>query len=92
MKSPKNTTLYSRLALITSVTLVVGYFVVYAWYSIPDVNTGDILTKDLVNHILSNVTDLNTRVSNFSFSAGNVGIGATTTTLGSQSSVKLILN
>lgn len=38
MKPFKNTSLYSRLALLTSVTLVVGYFVVYAaWTSIPDV-------------------------------------------------------
>jgi len=32
MKLLKNINLYSRLALATSVTLVVGYFVVYAAY------------------------------------------------------------
>lgn len=76
MKPLKNTTLYSRLALITSVTLVVGYFVVYAaWTTINPVNTWDTLTKSLVNNILGNLTDLDGRVSNFGFSSGNVGIG-----------------
>ncbi|MDP2104298.1 MAG: hypothetical protein Q8K26_05240 [Candidatus Gracilibacteria bacterium] len=74
MKTPKS--LYSRLALTTSVTLVVGYFVVYAaWTSISDVTGGQTLTATLINNILGNLTDLNDRVSNFSFSAGNVGIG-----------------
>lgn len=81
MKPFKNTSLYSRLALITSITLVVGYFVVYAaWTTINPVNTGDTLTKDLINNILSNANDLNDRVSNFGFSAGNVGIGTASPT------------
>gem|GEM_PF-2079143 len=36
MKTPNS--LYSRLALITSITLVVGYFVVYAWTTINPVS------------------------------------------------------
>jgi len=75
MKTPKS--LYSRLALTTSVTLVVGYFVVYAaWTSISDVTCWQTLTATLINNILGNLTDLDTRISNFTFSAGNVGIGA----------------
>ncbi len=74
MKTPN--TLYSRLALATSVTLVVGYFVVYAaWTSISDVTGWQTLTATLINNILGNLTDLNTRVSNFGFSAGKVWIG-----------------
>jgi len=82
MRTPKS--LYSRLALATSVTLVVGYFVVYAWYVIPDVNTGDTLSKDLINHMLSNITELKTSIdskissqwntsgSDINYTAGNV--------------------
>ncbi|MDP2104030.1 MAG: tail fiber domain-containing protein [Candidatus Gracilibacteria bacterium] len=78
MKPFKNTTLYSRLALITSVTLVVGYFVVYAAWSsltVGEVGPGATITTELMTKIKDNFEDLNTRVSNFSFSAGNVGIG-----------------
>jgi len=77
MKSFKSTSLYSRLALITSVTLVVGYFVVYAWttLSLTDVESNDTITSTLMQGIVNNINDLNTRVSNFSFSSGNVGIG-----------------
>ncbi|EKD29654.1 MAG: hypothetical protein ACD_78C00321G0002 [uncultured bacterium (gcode 4)] len=82
MKLLKNTNLYSRLALITSVTLVVGYFVVYAaWTTINPVNTWDMLTTTLINNILGNLTDLNDRVSNFGFSSGNVGIGTASPSL-----------
>lgn len=86
--------LYSRLALITSITLVAGYLVVYAWTNIDASRYAwwATLTSTLMTDIMANMTDLNTRVSNFTFSSGNVGIGATTTTLGNQSSVKLVLN
>jgi len=83
MKSLKNTNLYSRLTLITSVTLVVGYFVVYAaWTALDrtDADSGKPLTATLMQGIVDNVNDLNTRVSNFSFSSGNVGIGTTSPT------------
>ncbi len=75
MKTPKS--LYSRLALITSVTLVVGYFVVYAWTTLDPADAGPTktLTATLMQGIVNNINDLNTRVSNFSFSSGNVGIG-----------------
>jgi len=76
MKTPKS--LYSRLALITSVTLVVGYFVVYAAWSsltVEEVWPGAIITNGLMTKIKDNFDYLNTQVSNFSFSSGNVGIG-----------------
>lgn len=76
MKTPN--TLYSRLVLITSVTLVVGYFVAYAWTTIDPVNNGDTLTSTLINNMIGNLTDLDTRVSNFTFSSGKVGIGTAT--------------
>jgi len=72
MKTPAP--LYSRLALITSVTLVIGYFVVYAWTTLEltDVEPNDTITSTLMQGIVSNINDLNIRVSNFSFSSGNV--------------------
>lgn len=78
MKTPIS--LYSRLALITSVTLVVGYFVVYAWTTLDpvDAGPGKTLTATLMQGIVNNINDLNARVSNFGFSAGNVGIGTVT--------------
>lgn len=75
MNHTKN--LYSRLALITSVTLVVGYFVVYAWTTLDPADAGPTktLTATLMQGIVNNINDLNTRVSNFTFNTGNVGIG-----------------
>lgn len=72
---PKN--LYSRLTLVTAVTLIFGYFVVYAWTTLDPVDAGPTktLTATLMQGIVNNINDLNTRVSNFSFSSGNVGIG-----------------
>jgi len=77
MKLFKNTNLYSRLALITSVTLVVGYFVVYAVYQNIDtveVEPGATVTSGLMTKIKDNFDDLSGKISNFSFSTGNVGI------------------
>jgi len=75
MKLPNN--LYSRLTLLTTTTLVVGYFVVYAWTTLDPVDAGPTktLTATLMQGIVNNINDLNTRVLNFGFSAGNVGIG-----------------
>lgn len=76
MKLPQN--LYSQLTLITSATLVVGYFAVYAAYStlnLGDAASGKPLTSTLMQTVMGNITDLNTRLSNLSFSGGNVGIG-----------------
>ncbi len=61
MKPFKNTSLYSRLALITSVTLVVGYFVVYAAWSslsLSDVDAGDAITATLMQNIVNKINDV----------------------------------
>lgn len=80
MKNPKS--LYSRLALITSVTLVVGYFVVYAaWTSILDseVAPNATITSTLMTKIKNNLEYLSGGLANFTFSSGNVGIGISPT-------------
>ena len=66
MKPLKTTTLYSRLALITSVTLVVGYFVVYAVYQNiepEEVASNAIITSTLMGKIKNNLDTLNTQVT-----------------------------
>ena len=76
MKTPA--TLYSRLALITSVTLVVGYFVVYAaWTGILDseIAPSATITSTLMTKIRNNLEYLSGELANFTFSSGNVGIG-----------------
>ncbi|EKD29312.1 MAG: hypothetical protein ACD_78C00446G0002 [uncultured bacterium (gcode 4)] len=78
MKPFKNTSLYSRLALITSVTLVVGYFVVYAAWSslsLSDVDAGDAITATLMQNIVNKINDVWTRTDGIYSSAGNIGIG-----------------
>jgi len=77
MKTP--TSLYSRLALTTSVTLVVGYFVVYAWtdLSLSDVDAGDTITATLMQSIVNKINDVWTRTDGIYSSAGNIGIGTT---------------
>lgn len=61
MKTPNS--LYSRLALITSVTLVIGYFVVYAWagLNLSDVDAGDTITASLMQGIVNKINDIGTR-------------------------------
>lgn len=76
MKTTKS--LYSRLALITSVTLVVGYFVVYAVYE--NINSEEVasnatITSTLMTKIKNNLEYLSGGLANFTFSSGNVGIG-----------------
>lgn len=85
MKTPN--TLYSRLALITSVTLITGYFIVSAvWIPMNNVGTGDQLTATLWNTFVGNLNDLDTRVKStasvwpaiaggIAYTGGNVGIG-----------------
>lgn len=76
MKPPRN--LYSRLTLITCITLITGYIFVYAWSTLNpnDVGSGKPLTSTLMQGVINNINDLNARVSSFSFSGGSVGIGA----------------
>jgi hypothetical protein len=81
MKLPQN--LYSRLTLITSVTLVVGYFIVYAattyYTDLPTVNSGSGLTatswNDLVKYANKAVKQ-DTEV--LTVTGGKVGIGIPT--------------
>ncbi len=78
MRPLKNTNLYSRLALATSVTLVVGYFVVYAAYQTfqaEEYQSGASLSSTFLGKIVSNLDEINGKISNFGFSGGNIGIG-----------------
>gem|GEM_PF-1126314 len=82
MKTPK-TNLYSRLALATSVTLVVGYFVVYAAYQTfqaEEYQSGAPLSSTFLGKIVSNLDEINGKILNFGFSGGNVGIGTVSPT------------
>ncbi|MDP2104310.1 MAG: hypothetical protein Q8K26_05300 [Candidatus Gracilibacteria bacterium] len=66
MKSFKSTSLYSRLALITSVTLIVGYFVVYAIYqdiTVGEVGPGATITTGLMTKIKDNFDNISSRVT-----------------------------
>jgi len=75
MKTP--TSLYSRLALATSVTLVVGYFVVYAVYeniSAPEIAPSATITSTLMTKIKNSLDDLDARVT--SMSSTSVPVGA----------------
>ncbi|MDD5377213.1 MAG: tail fiber domain-containing protein [Candidatus Gracilibacteria bacterium] len=84
--------LYSRLTLITSVALVLGYLIVSAaWVTMtPTATSGTQFTADIWNNMVGNMNDLNTRVSSLgsslwatgatnsiNYTAGNVGIGTT---------------
>ena len=63
MKTPH--TLYSRLALITSLSLVTGHAFVYAYttLTLSDADSGKPLTSTLMQTIMGNVNELNTRVN-----------------------------
>lgn len=64
MKLSQN--LYPRLTLIVCVTLITGYVLVYAWTTLDpnDAGSGKPLTSTLMQGVINNVNDLNTRVSN----------------------------
>lgn len=82
MKIPNN--LYSRLSLITCISLVTGYILVYAVGYITilpgEYASGQPLTSTLFGKVIDNIADLNLRLSNLTFSGGNVGIGTTSPT------------
>ncbi|MDD5197324.1 MAG: hypothetical protein PHN60_00500 [Candidatus Gracilibacteria bacterium] len=65
MKLFKNISLYSRLSLITSLTLVTGYVLVFAYTNLvlSDADSGKPLTSTLMQTIMSNVNELNTRLT-----------------------------
>lgn len=75
MKLPRN--LYSRLTLITCVTLITGYALVYAWTTLNpvDAGPGKPLTSTLMQAVMNNINELNTRTSNLSSNGANTGIG-----------------
>jgi hypothetical protein len=77
-KSPfaflKTPVLSALTFVLTVVTVSVGYA---AWTAL-DRNaaaTGQTVTSSLMQAVIDDVNDLNSRVSNFSFSGGNVGVG-----------------
>jgi len=84
MKLPKN--LYSRLTLITVATVVTWYAIIYAYTAINSAEYASWapLTSTLMWKIVGNIDELNTKISNFSFSAGNVIIGSSTELTGSK--------
>lgn len=80
MKLPRN--LYSRLTLITCVTLITGYALVYAWTTLNpvDAGPGKPLTSTLMQAVMNNINELNTRTSNLSSNGENIGIGTSNPT------------
>jgi len=63
-KTTRPWSLYNRLALITSITLVTGYVLVHAAYSVinsTEYQTGAPLTAALFGKVVDNITDLNGR-------------------------------
>ncbi|MCK9272809.1 tail fiber domain-containing protein [Candidatus Gracilibacteria bacterium] len=75
---PKN--LYSRLTLITLVTVMTGYAIIYAYTTINSTEYAPSapLTSTLMGKIVGNLDELNTKISNFGFNGGNIGIGIAT--------------
>ncbi|NDK19415.1 hypothetical protein GW819_01085 [Candidatus Gracilibacteria bacterium] len=55
--------LYSRLSLITCITIVTGYAFVYAWtnFTLTDAETGKPLTSTLMQAVMNNINELNGR-------------------------------
>lgn len=71
MKSPKN--LYSRLSLITCVTLVTGYVLVYAAYVVinpSEYAAGQSVSSAFMEKIVNNIVDINTRLGAIPTSIG----------------------
>lgn len=71
MKKP----VFSAIVFVfTTVVTTVGYA---AWTSLDrnSAATGQTLTSTLMQAVIDDVNDANSRLSNFSFSSGNVGIG-----------------
>ena len=69
--------LYSRLALITSITLVSGYILVHATYSVinsTEYQTGAPLTSALLGKVVDNITQVNTDLTTLSGKIGAIGI------------------
>ncbi len=70
--------IYSALIFFgTLIVLSVGYGLVGNLSIADKVESGSGLTATSWNRIIDGVLDLNTRLSNLSFSGGNVGIGTT---------------
>ena len=63
--TPPMKNLYSRLTLVTSVTLTLGYFIVSAtWTTMaPDATTGTQFTAAIWNSLVGNVNDLNSQIN-----------------------------
>ncbi|MCK9272654.1 hypothetical protein M0P65_03850 [Candidatus Gracilibacteria bacterium] len=72
---PKN--LYSRLTLITLVTVITGYAIIYAWtYTDPvPVTSGQALTSNGWNAVVESLFFKRSGTNDISFNGGNVGIG-----------------
>ncbi|MDD5197639.1 MAG: hypothetical protein PHN60_02135 [Candidatus Gracilibacteria bacterium] len=69
---------YSGLVFFgTVVVLTVGYAVWNSPYVMSTVGSGSGLTANGWNALVNNIDDLNSRLSNLSFSGGNVGVGTT---------------
>ena len=84
MKLPNN--LYSRLTLITSVTLVTGYGLVYAWTTLNPIDAGanKPLTAALMQGIVNNINELNTNLTSVTGKVGTLTNGKWCTTDGTK--------
>jgi len=69
--------LYSRLALATSITLVIGYFVVYAVYQnieTTEVGPGATITTGLMTKIKDNFDNISTRVTTLEWAIAGASV------------------
>lgn len=75
--------IYSGITFFMTVLILsIGYATLSGGLSTADkVGSGSGLTATSWNRIIDGVLDLDTRLSNLSFSGGNVGIGTTTPTI-----------